>query len=274
VVNEGGNSGGSVSELSATSATNSTTPVNYAASPTTNMYHPEAVAASAGGMVWVADNVNPILLHSGATVFTSGGSIVSGSPFGGSVLSGPIAVALDANGTAWFANNTSGTVASISADGGTVHTYSCGGNGSQAIAVDRHGNVWVANYFANSISELSNTGTLLISGETGGGLNHPSGIAIDGAGTVWVSNYRSNSLTALAGADATTPGAVLTASGLGSDILTGDANKDPAMSEPYSVAVDPSGSVWVANYGSDALVRFIGLATPVKTPLDGPAQVP
>jgi len=66
----------------------------------------------------------------------------------------------------------------------------------------------------------------------------------------------------------------LTANGLGADVLSGDSNQDPAMSEPFSLAVDGSGSIWVGNYGSDMLVRFIGLATPVKTPLNGAVQVP
>jgi hypothetical protein len=44
--------------------------------------------------------------------------------------------------------------------------------------------------------------------------------------------------------------------------------------EPYAVAIDAAGNVWVSNYGSDTLTEFIGVAAPVKTPLLGPVRVP
>jgi len=50
------------------------------------------------------------------------------------------------------------------------------------------------------------------------------------------------------------------------------------------VVIDSSGNVWVpnnwenipipANPGGDGLVVFVGLAPPVKTPLNGPPQQP
>ena len=127
--------------------------------------------------------------------------------------------------------------------------------------------MWIANYYGNSVSELTSSGTdLSKGGYTGGGVDHPQGIAIDGAGNVWVANYRSSYLTELAGASAATPGAFLSpSSGLG-----GDAN----LLEAYAIAVDASGNLWISNFGSNILTQFVGLASPVRTPLIGPPVAP
>jgi len=232
------------------------------------IYYPEAVTASASGNIWVANYGN-----SSVAELTSSGTAVAGTPFGTGSLVFPVAVAVDGSGTAWVANQSASTISSVSADGATVASYTCC-NGASGVAIDQNQNVWVTNYFGDSISEVSNTGTVLINGATGGGIYHPQGIAVDGVGNVWVANYRGNSLTELAGANASVPGTILTTSGLGADSVTNDSNHDASMNEPYSLAVDASGSVWVANYGSDSLVRFVGLAAPVKTPLAGPVEAP
>jgi DNA-binding beta-propeller fold protein YncE len=127
--------------------------------------------------------------------------------------------------------------------------------------------VWVANYYGNSISEISGAGSIVANGTfTSGGLDHPQGIAIDGAGNVWVANFRSATITELAGATAPTPGAALSPStGLGADA---------ALLEAYAIAIDPSGNLWITNFGSNTLTQFIGAAAPVKTPLIGLPTTP
>ena len=130
--------------------------------------------------------------------------------------------------------------------------------------------MWTTNYSTASVSELAvksdGTATVLSTGYTGGGLNHPNGIAVDGAGNVWLGNHGGNTITELEGASGVNPGMALSSSsGFGSD-----AN----LREPYSVAVDASGNLWVSNFGLSTITEFIGVATPVKTPLNGPARLP
>jgi len=240
------------------------------------VFFPIAAAADTDGSVWIANYGD-----SSATRFSLAGSPVSGSTgFGSGELEGPVAVAIDAGHNAWFANQAaaSGSVTSISADGTTVNTIVVGGEAPSGIATDSvadsanaaTGHVWTANYYTASVSELAlhsdGSVTVVSTGYTGGGLEHPNGITVDGVGNVWVGNYRGSSITELAGAGSSAPGTPISPStGYGSDA---------SLTAPFAVAVDASGNLWVSNQGSSTITQFVGAATPVKTPVLGPPQLP
>ena len=73
---------------------------------------------------------------------------------------------------------------------------------------------------------------------------------------------RGNSLVVLSGASA---GVVSPAQGYG---------LDATLSEPYGLAIDASGNVWLSNSGTSTLTEMVGLASPVRTPLLGPPVQP
>lgn len=250
------------------------------------LYFPIAIAADTDGSVWVADYGD-----STASKFALAGTPASpAAGYGSTELEGPVAVALDASHTAWFVNQAAqtGSVTSISSDGTKVNTLACGGDAPSGIATDAiavtgaTGHVWTANYYSDSVSELSlnSDGSVSQVGTayTAGGIKHPNGLAVDGAGNVWVANYRGASISELAGANAAQPGAALSPSaGFGSDA---------ALVAPFAVAIDASGNVWVSNQGATnvqqgtktvpiyTITQFLGAATPVKTPVIGPPQLP
>ena len=87
-------------------------------------------------------------------------------------------------------------------------------------------------------------------------------IAIDGNGNVWAANSGANSLSEFSSA-----GTPLTpAAGYAGDGLNG----------PLALAIDAAGNLWVINdtNSSSSVSEFIGLASPVKTPLLGLPQRP
>jgi hypothetical protein len=49
---------------------------------------------------------------------------------------------------------------------------------------------------------------------------------------------------------------------------------DAPLNEPYGLAIDASGDLWIANSGGNTLTQFVGLAGPIKTPLLGPPVQP
>jgi hypothetical protein len=161
------------------------------------------------------------------------------------------------------------------------------------VATDSLGNAWVANYAPNSssqytVSEIApgcDTNTVrrssLCTGAGGNvvtfdqlavpGLTSPQGIIVDAAQNVWVANFHAaqgaagTTLVEIAGnnpqgtAGAPSAGtAISPAAGYG---------LDAAMVEPFSVAPDPSGNLWLADEGGDKVVMFFGLATPTATPI-------
>jgi hypothetical protein len=248
---------------------------------------PIALATDTDGgvsTIWVANQAD----SSASKLTHSGASALSSEPVGMGQLAGPSAVAIDVNHSAWFANRFagSGSVTRISSDGSQITTIASGGDEASGIATDSisaassAGHVWVANYGSDSVSELllntEGSPSVVSSGYTGGGLSYPSGIAVDGVGNVWVANYhglfnnqgkeQQSTIAELLGAETTTPGKPISpASGYGADA---------GLLEPYGIAIDASGSVWVSNFGSSTITQFVGVATPVKTPLVGPAKLP
>jgi streptogramin lyase len=227
------------------------------------IYFPLGVAADPNGNMWFADyGDSKVTLLS-----TSGAAISSSSGWGGTSLAFPVALAVDAAHSAWVVNQGGLLpITEISPDGSKVTSYNCDCNGASGVAADQKGNIWIANYYGNSISEVDTCGTLKLDAATGGGILRPQGIAIDGAGTVWVANYQGNSLSEVSGASGATPGTFLSpSSGFGTDA---------SLLDPYGLAIDASGNLWLTNSGKNTLTEFIGVAAPVKTPLAGPPQTP
>ncbi len=223
--------------------------------------YPISIAIDTDTSAWVVDYGNSHLTH----LSSSGQALSGASGYTSPLLAFPVAAAVDGSHNVWIANQSGGTVTKMSPDGSQFTNYSCC-NGPSTLAVDRLGNVWVANYYGNSISQISSSGTVVSNGYTGGGLDHPQGIAIDGSGNLWVANFRSASITELAGAGGAPPGTALSpAGGLGADA---------ALSEAYALAVDASGNLWVSNFGSSVLTEYIGLASPVRTPMIGLPAAP
>jgi len=226
------------------------------------MNFPIATAIDTNGTAWVVDYGNAHV-----TLLNSSGQPLSGtSGYTSSQLAFPVAVAIDGNHFGWIANQSSNTVTKVASDGSSFTSYNCC-DGASGIAVDQSNNVWVANYFGNSISLISNAGTILSSGYTAAGtIDHPQGIAIDGAGNVWIANYRASYLTELTGSASATPGQPLSPA-------AGWAPDAPVI-EPFALAIDAGGNVWISNFYSNSIVQYVGLAKPVKTPLIGLPALP
>jgi hypothetical protein len=231
---------------------------------------PISIAIDPANVSWIVDYGNSHL-----TLLSNSGTAQSGATgYDGVDAAGkgnfifPVAVAVDGNRTGFVANQSSNTITKVPASGSSFTSYVVG-DGPSGIAVDSANNVWSANYYGDSVGLLSAAGTVVsgANGYTGGGVVHPQGIAVDGAGTVWVANYRGPSISEIAG--------VGSAAGVGTALSPAAGwAPDAGLLEAFALAIDASGNVWVTNFGSNTVTEFVGMASPVKTPMLGPVRVP
>jgi streptogramin lyase len=230
---------------------------------------PVALAVDPNGTIWVLNYNNARV-----TQLSSSGTPLSGATgYGASSLAFIVSIAIDGNHNAWIGGQNDPVVTRMSYDGTQSLAISCC-DGIPSLAIDQRNNVWASNFFRDSVSQVSTSGTVVSSGYSAGGLARPQAIAIDGAGSVWVAGLRSvvgasaAALAQFAGAGSpTSPGVVLSpASG-----WLADAD----MLQPYAIAIDASGNLWISQYNTDnEITQVIGMAAPVKTPLLGPVQTP
>jgi streptogramin lyase len=236
-----------------------TSPAQYTSG---GLNFPIAVAFDTSGVAWVVNYGN-----SHVTLLNGSGTPLSGAAgYTAANLEFPAAVATNSKCNAFVANQSSNTITRVLADGSAFTDYVVG-QGPTSVAVDSQDNVWSANFYANSVGLVSSAGTVLSgNGYTGGAMNAPRAIAVDGSGNAWVASERGPALAEFSSASSANHGTLLSPSaGWGADAK---------LLEPYSLAIDAAGNIWVSNYGSNTLTEFIGVAAPVKTPLLGPVRVP
>jgi PKD repeat protein len=179
-------------------------------------------------------------------------------------------VAIDGSGNFWVTSQSTNGIVKLSASGNLLsppNGYIGGGlYPPAAIAIDNAGNAWATNsengyiYTGTSISKLSSNGTPLSgSGFTNSVMTNPYALAIDGSGNVWIAN----------GNDYEGDNSVLELSPSGA--LSMSINHANSIKEyldgPQSIAVDGAGNVWFSDGDTNTVTEFLGVATPVVTPL-------
>ncbi len=252
------NGGNSVSEFNS-SGTAKSGPSGYTGS---GMDDPWQIAIDASNNAWSSNFLSAYI-----TKISPTGVILSGSAgYTGSGFSDPFYIAIDTSGNAWISDDTfldelspAGSVLS-----GSDGFSGAGLNEPGQIAIDSVGNVWAPNAgggSGTSISKLSPAGAAISGpgGYTGGGLNAPQYLAIDANGNVWVANTIGNSIS-----EFNSSGTAITGS---NGFLAG-------LNSPDSVAIDSTGDVWVSDAGNARIVEFVGLASPVVTPIVANLQPP
>ena len=143
------------------------------------------------------------------------------------------------------------------------------------VAVDGSGSLYIADYGNNRIRKVDSAGIITTVAGTGspgfsgdGGpaanaqLSWPRGVAVDGSGNIYIADYANNRIRKVDSA-----GIITTVAGTGSRGFSGDGGPaaNAQLSWPRGVAVDGSGSLYIAESGNDRIrkVDSTGIITTV-----------
>ncbi|MCX6632962.1 MAG: NHL repeat-containing protein, partial [Candidatus Solibacter sp.] len=232
--------------------------------PAALLNRPTGIAADALGNWYVADTANSRVRKAqpGGNLFTVAGNgnasyFGDGGPATKGSVNLPEGVAVDAAGNLYIADTLDHAVRMVTPDG-VITTLAGNGNpgfsgdGGPAaharlshphgVAVDLSGNVYVADTGNNQVRRIDATGTITTV-NTGGALVDPRGVAVDRAGNLYIADTGNRRVRRVS------PGALLTTiAGNGTCCYSGDGwlALDARLNQPWGVAVDANGNVYVA----------------------------
>lgn len=264
-------------------ATLNVSPVGYTNGPLSqaSFYGPRGISFDATGNAYVADLGNNLIrkISTAGVVSTLAGNTIPGYVNGDATKAeflNPIATTADASGNVYVADRSNNLIRKITAAGvvsrfagyeaptgysqQSIPGFVDGDGGAAyfnypiALATDAAGNIYVADNKNKGIRKITPSGTV---STYAGGLNYPkiignpTGVTLDAQGNMFIvdGNGRileitnQNVLYVLAGATGT--------SGLQNGV--GAAAR---FSSPQSIAIDPQGNLYVADYNNNVIRKI------------------
>jgi len=209
-------------------------------------------APASGASGTFSNSTNTITVNTDPTGIATAGTFTANSAFSdtpytvtaaGSSLSASFSLTNVIGNYLWI-GNPAGTTSAFLATG--VPYLSAEATGGTAVAVDSSGNVWTLNAGGASVSEFSDTGTVVNSGYSGGGLVAGTSLAIDGLNQVWITNSSGGTVSVFNSTGTPVSSAAYTV----------------GSSSPTSTAIDISGNLWIANSGANSVTKVLGAAAP------------
>jgi uncharacterized protein (TIGR03437 family) len=249
------------------------------------------VAVDAAGNLYVADSGNERVrkVSPAGTITTVAGNGTVGHSGDGGLATGaqlnfPAAVAVDAAGNVYIADDDNQRIRKVSASG-TIITVAGGGQGAgdggaatsaalvnpDGVAVDASGNLYIADdgsyrvrkvSAAGIITTAAGDGSFSFSGDGGPAVaaqfDGPWGVAVDAGGNLFIADTDGDRIRMVS-----PEGIVTTVAGDGSSGFSGDG--EPAtsaqLSRPQGVAVDAGGNLYVADTGNSRIRKVSASGT-------------
>ena len=239
---------------------------------------PFGVALDADGNVYVADTFNHRIrkITPAGIVSTVAGSGVYGFADGDGIAAkfySPKGVAVDGSGNIYVADDINHRIRKISPTGivttlaGSTSSNTDGDvsvakfNRPMGITVDASGNIYVADTGNHRIRKITSAGEVsTLAGSTGGfgegvgsdaRFSEPTGVALDASGNIFVADVKNERIRKV-----TPSGAVTTFAGGYVPGFTNGSGTDAQFRTPTGVALDASGTVYVADRHNHAIRKI------------------
>jgi uncharacterized protein (TIGR03437 family) len=272
-------------------------PPTPVAALSTSIGQPRKLFMAPGGLYFSSGNSIFKMDGGGTLTLVAGNSRAGFSGDGGPAvnaqLNSPQGVAVDSAGNVFIADSQNNRVRMVSA-AGAISTFA--GNGAigspgfwgdsglatdanihlpTGVAVDSSGIVYIAVAGDNTIRRVTTDGIINIFAGAGypgffgdtfqanlAGLHSPQDVVIDSGGAIYIADTGNAVIRKV-----TTDGLINTVAGTNAVGLAGDgaAALSAAMNSPYSVAVDSSGNIFIADYGNNRIRRVDNTSGKIST---------
>jgi len=255
---------------------------------------PDAIAVASDGSIYIAEhsgNIRRIAPNGIINTYAGGGnSTANGVPAATAAFNRPSALALDAQGNLYIAEEggarvrkvTNGLINTVAGTGQPGFSGDTGiATGAQlafpnGLAVDASGNLFIADHDNNRIRRVDSQGninTVAGAGDfTGDGgpaiaarLAQPNGIAVDSQGSIYIADFGAEVVRKV-----TPDGLINTFAGTGqggSSLIDNVAATSSILYQPFSVAVDRQGNVYIADARNFA-IRKVDTSGKITTLVD------
>ena len=252
--------------------------------------NPDGLAIDSAGTLYIADSGNNVVrkVTSSGTISTFAGGGTGGCGYSGPAtdaqLVSPAGLAIDSSGNLYIADSGNGCIRKLSIATGVISTVAGGSNSGdfylsdqtnalavdlyfpQGVTVDQAGNLYIADTGNSCIRKVTPYGTASVvagngqisySGDGGqassAALGTPYAIGVDGSGGLYITDTMNQRVRKVS-AD----GTITTIAGNGTPGYAGDGREATCaeLNNPWSLAVDPSGSIYFSDWANGA-VRYL-----------------